>query len=808
MRPRVRVDSDGRMPVVLDPLLAARPRLGAEGDAIASRVLAMVVADAPLVGRYRRGKVLGSGSYGIVVSAHDLELDRPVAIKQLRSVGPEATSSIVEEARVLATLSHPNVVQVFEVGVDAKSNAPYTVMELVEGESLDVWLRARRRPWRRVVELVIQAARGLAAAHAAGVLHRDVKPANLLLGVDARLRVVDFGLAKTQPPQTTETGSWSEGESAQTQMSVGTPAYLAPEGFEGRVSPASDQFSLAAVLFEGLTGSRAVLGSSLEEIRARHRRGIGLPKALPGGRVLRRALARGLAREPGDRHRSMEAFADALERSLRPRSSWSLAVAGIGALGLGVALWGGPSADESCTTDPSVWVTAVGRAGTNENVRVAGREYAEAWKSAEQDACGANALLAPEVRLCLDGLRSDAEALLELHGGQGWSDHEAALEAVHDLGEPAECAEPSGERSAPPVSALAAVTATQPMLSKLRALSRAAKIDESLKYSEEVMAAARNTGFAPMIVEAASHRARALMLASELDEARAVYEEAYFAARNASLPRAAGIAASNLAFVVGSKFGDVEGGYRWAEHAKVGLERAGLDPLSTGVYTQALINLAQREGRFEEQERLARAAEQAELDAGRPDSEARATMVAYRGMAQYMRDDYDGALETFEQGHTLALERYGPDTAPVSAMLDNRASVLRVLERNDEALVLAERALKIREKTYPAGSVDLAYSYANLAILYGDLERFEDALEYAERSMKIIDDKLGPSSGAFGKGHRIRADILRQWGEEHWPKARKGYEAALVILADAGDEFAGEVEAVETALVELGPELH
>ncbi len=790
-----------------DPLSAARPRLGAEADAIASRVLAMVVADAPLVGRYRRGKVLGSGSYGVVVAAHDLELDRPVAIKQLRSVGPEATASVLEEARTLATLSHPNVVQVFEVGLDPKSGAPYTVMELVEGESLDVWLRARARPWRRVVELVIQAARGLAAAHAAGVVHRDVKPANLLLATDGRLRVVDFGLAKTQMSPTTEGDSSSVGESAQTRAGVGTPAYLAPEGFEGRVSPASDQFSLAAVLFEGLTGSRAVRGSSLDEIRDRHRRGIELPAALPGGRALRRTLARGLSKDPHRRYGSMDAFADALERALRPRSSWTLAVAALGTLGLGVALWGGSSSEDTCTTDPSVWVTALDRAGANENVRVAGRDYAEAWKLAEHEACLAGAPLNTDIRLCFDARRSDAAALLELHGQQGWSDHDAAVQAVLDLGDPADCAAPSDERSAPPVAALASVAAVQPMLSKLRALSSAAKIDESLRYSEEVIVAARDTGFDPMIVEAASLRARALMLASELDEARAVYEEAYFAARNASLPKAAGAAASNLAFLVGSKFDDVEGGYRWAEHAKAAYGRAGVDPLTKGVYTQGLINLAQREGRFEEQERLARAAEQAEIDAGRSDSEVRATMVAYRGMAQYMREDYEGALETFEEGTVLAQERYGPDTAPVSALLDNRASVLRTLERLEEALPLAERALKIREKTYPAGSVDLAYSYGNLAILYGDLERFEDALQYADLSMKILEDKLGPSSGELARGHRIRADILHARGREHWPEARTGYQAALVILADAGDEFAADVEAVETELAKLGPEL-
>ncbi len=785
-----------------DPLLAARPRLGAEAQAIASRVLAMVVADAPLVGRYRRGKVLGSGAYGVVVSAHDLELDRPVAIKQLRAVGPAATASILEEARTLATLSHPNVVQVFEVGLDPKSNAPYTVMELVEGESLDVWLRARARPWRRVVELVIQAARGLSAAHAAGVLHRDVKPANLLLGVDGRLRVVDFGLAKTDLPATTATGPSSDGESAETKMGVGTPAYLAPEGFEGQASPASDQFSLAAVLFEGLTGTRAMVGSSLAEIRARHRRGVQLPKALPGGRTLRRALARGLAKDPQGRHRNMDAFADALERSLRPRSSWTLAIAGLGTLGLAAALWA-ESPDKQCTTDPSVWVTVLGRAGANENVRAAGRAYAEAWTAAEQEACRAGAPLEPATRLCFDARRSDAEALLELHGQQRWSDHDAVAQAVQELGDPADCGGPTEERPAPSGAALARVSAVQPMLSKLRALSRAADLEGSLRYSEEVLVAARATGYAPLIVETASLRGRALMLSSRREEAREVLEEAYFAARKASLPRASGEMAAGLMLLVGSKFGDTGAGYRWAEHAKAAYGRAGLDPMTTGTYVQGLITLAQREGRFDEQERLARLAEKAEIDAGRSDSETRASMVAYRGAAQYMRQDYEAALETFELGSVLAEARYGPRTAPVSALLDNRGAVLRLLERYDEALPLAELALQIREETYPAGSVDLAYSYGNLAILYGELERFDDALRYSNRAMKIFEEKLGSSSGDLGRAHHSRADILQKMGKAHWPEAVEDYQAALVIFADAGGEFARSVEQIEEEVAKL-----
>jgi len=168
-----------------------------------------------------------------------------------------------------------------------------------------------------------------------------------------------------------------------------------------------------------------------------------------------------------------------------------------------------------------------------------------------------------------------------------------------------------------------------------------------------------------------------------------------------------------------------------------------------------------------------------------------------------MREDYEAALETFELGGVLAEARYGPRTAPVSALLDNRASVLRLLERYDEALPLAELALEIREETYPAQSVDLAYSYGNLSILYGDLERFDDALQYADRAMKIFEEKLGPSSGDLGRGHSGRADILQKRGKAYWPRALEDYQAALVIFADAGEEFAQNVEDIEEEVAKL-----
>lgn len=200
----------------------------------------------PKLGRYVDLEILGQGGMGAVYRARDPALDRTVAIKVVLDATPEFLQRFEREARAIARLSHPNVVQVYDVGQD-ESGWPYFVMELVPGRSLDAILKERGRlPPAEVADLVRQAAEGLEAAHQAGIVHRDVKPHNLLLENGGRLRVVDFGVARD---------SRSQEELTSTNATLGTLHYMAPEVLSGEVADArSDVYSLGLVAFHLLTG--------------------------------------------------------------------------------------------------------------------------------------------------------------------------------------------------------------------------------------------------------------------------------------------------------------------------------------------------------------------------------------------------------------------------------------------------------------------------------------------------------------------------------------------------------------------------
>ena len=201
------------------------------------------------VGRYMLGDRLGAGAMGVVFAAHDPELDRKVAVKVLRTdIGLDASRTplrarLLREARAMAQLAHPNVVAVYDVG--AFGEHVFIAMELVEGQTLAQWLAAERRPVREIVAMFIAAGRGLAAAHAAGLVHRDFKPENVLIGNDGRVRVTDFGVAHRTALAVdglaVSTCIDDRGRSTTTAF-AGTPFYMAPEQIScGSVDARTDQ---------------------------------------------------------------------------------------------------------------------------------------------------------------------------------------------------------------------------------------------------------------------------------------------------------------------------------------------------------------------------------------------------------------------------------------------------------------------------------------------------------------------------------------------------------------------------------------
>jgi serine/threonine-protein kinase len=263
------------------------------------------------IDRYEIERELGRGGMGVVYQARDVTLDRRVALKLLHARRDEvAQARLLREAQVMAKLAHPNVVPIFELG--EWKNDLYLVMELITGVTLEAWLKRAKHRSEDIVAHFVQAGRGLAAAHAAGVVHRDFKPANVLVGLDERVRVTDFGLSRPLP--TLELPATNSPVVTRTGAIVGTLAYMAPEQLGGKIADErSDQFSFCISLAEALCGQRPFQGETWVELAqslaAKPRFGAGISARLRG------VLSKGLELNPAHRYASMTALLNAIERA-------------------------------------------------------------------------------------------------------------------------------------------------------------------------------------------------------------------------------------------------------------------------------------------------------------------------------------------------------------------------------------------------------------------------------------------------------------------------------------------------------------
>ena len=321
------------------PRPRAQPPVPSEGDRI---------------GRFVVLRKLGEGGMGLVFVGYDGELDRDVALKLLRAPHGDrrAMSRLMREGQGLARISHPNVVQVYEVGEHA--GAVFITMELVVGTTLGKWLKAKpERNWPEIIHVLMQAGRGLAAVHAAGLVHRDFKPDNVMVGDDGRVRVLDFGLVRDNAERDpNEPGHAGEGPHGIASFErpltcagslLGTPAYMAPEQLACESADAlSDQFAFCAVAYEALFGVRPFPGRTVNELAAAIEAG-RLRSPRHGRKAPRRvhdALQRGLSAEPGRRWPDMDSLLEELEISLAVRRGWMWAGLALAFVGAGVILYG------------------------------------------------------------------------------------------------------------------------------------------------------------------------------------------------------------------------------------------------------------------------------------------------------------------------------------------------------------------------------------------------------------------------------------------------------------------------------------
>ncbi|NMO17464.1 tetratricopeptide repeat protein [Pyxidicoccus fallax] len=791
------------------------------------------VADAPLLargtalGRYVLLEPLGSGGMGVVYAAYDPELHRRVALKLMHPSrgGPsaEARARLQREAQALARLSHPNVVPVFDVGTWREQ--VFVAMEWVDGGTLSAWLAERPRTWREVVRVVCDAGRGLAAAHAAGLVHRDVKPDNIMVGRDGRARITDFGLARAQGGE--DTGRPREalgGSSLDVPLThsgalLGTPVYMAPEQLEGRRTDAhSDQFSLCVAAYEALHGERPFTGTGVAELCEAMKESRIRPP--PPGRVVpapvRRALSRGLSPSPDARFPSVEALVAELERDpARQRRRWL--AAGAAVLAMAAAPVGARellrARAEACVGAARLdgaWDgarrEAVRRAFANSGLPAADTvaravegaldAYAARWTEARREACVATHVerSQPERMLalrlaCLDRAREDLRALAEVFTSVDAQVVERAPRASHSLPDLAACADWSALASgAPPVSPEQQPTLTrlQARLAEARALMAAGRYAAGVERARAVTREAREAGLLQAEAEAWLQTGLLEERLGEFTQAEGSLHEAALLAERAGDSQTLARARTGLVGVVGSRLERYDDGQRLARYAEVAVERAGGGLGLKGPFNNTLAMMEYRSGRYPKaREHFALAAQALEAQ-GRSAEQELTLVLSNLGAAQSYSGDYAGAMATLQRALALHQRAEVPNFALQAATWTNLGVVYDRLGREDDSCAATEQALALIQRALPPDHPEVANALHNTVGCSESKGDWEGVASRFQQAIDIVERTQGPDNQNIGIFEHSWGETLLEAGRdaEALPHLRRAYTVLSKSLGD------------------------
>ncbi len=715
------------------------------------------------LGRYIVLAKLGAGAMGVVFSAHDPELDRKVAIKLLKFGEwdeEDARLRLQREAQALARLAHRNVVAVYDVGVHERQL--FLAMEFVSGQTIGQWMRSVKspRPWREVVAVFVQAGRGLAAAHGAGLIHRDFKPDNGMIDEDGQVRVMDFGLARASEsaePMTDDDAMERSAPSTQALASeltqsgalLGTPAYMSAEQLNRKSADArSDQFSFCVALYEALYGERPFTSTTLVELILAVNQGEVRPP--PQGSTvpawLRGVVLRGLAFEPDDRHPSMQALLDALAAD--PAAKWRKRVIG-GGIGLSavVGAWAlvlvaRQPPPQVCTglddNLTGVWDEerreVVGAAllktelsyapGTWTRVESGLDDYATRWVEARTDACrsthrGEQSSELLDLRMaCLDGRLQYMSETIDVLAEADTTVVDNAIVAVTSLPDLRRCADTDALKAKRPLpeepERAQRVAALDVRLAKASALRDAAKYAVSLEAATAIVAEAANVDFPPLLARASLLLGEVEVLRGDYDAAAATLASAYDVALAERMFEEAA-SASALLMHMFAYYRDLhEQGRVWAVQA---------DPLSRAVGTD----------------------------------EARALFLNNRGAMTLAAGRPELARSDHEKALSLRRAALGSDHPDVAASLTHLGTVARDLGNGPEALDYYRQALDIRQRVFGDGHPMVGASLYDMGTAARTMGELDQARTWLQRALEIRRAALGPK-------HPYVASTLYQLG--------------------------------------------
>ncbi|PCC68639.1 Serine/threonine protein kinase [Nannocystis exedens] len=743
------------------------------------------------IGRFTVLGQVGRGAMGVVYACYDDLLDRKVAVKLLKHTAAGDPSAaqvrLLREAQALARLDHPNVVTIHDVGTF--EDRVYLAMEFVDGQTLGAWLTAAPRTWRDILAVVIAAGEGLAAAHAKGLVHRDIKPDNIMVGGDGRVRLMDFGLARAEAsaaPPGELAGAAVTTALTHTGAIMGTPAFMAPEQFLGEpVDARSDQFALCATAWEALYGQRPFAGDDLTDLMASVTAGVIAPP--PRARApqwLRKVLERGLSRDPAARFADTRALLQALRADPTRRRRTLAAVAG--ALGLASAGVGAARLAEQRTLAGCEAAASAVLADWDEPARAAllqafvatGAAHAAAtfartapwldrwatsWHDVADAACRAHRLDAAwdgeqyaRAVDCLAEARGNFVALVgELRRVDAASLTEATSAAAA-LAAPELCADPAHLRERPMLrfDQREQVLAVRERLARAGSLAAAGRYAEGLPVAREARHAAAAVGWPALVAQAELRAAALAEQTGAYADAEAGLLRAVAAAREARSARLALQASTELVYVVGYRGSRLAEGKVWGEAARTQLALlAGAHPLEQADLDSNLAGLAYVGGDLGEAARLyARvlAAREAALGEQHPRV---ADSVNNLAGVRYATGAIDEAARLFARSLAIYEQVYGEAHPQVATTLNNISLVHEALGTYDQAIAALTRALAIREATFGPEHALVATSLCNLALVYEATGVYDEAARLFLRALAIQEK-------AFGLDHPMVADTL------------------------------------------------
>ncbi len=730
------------------------------------------VARGQQLSRYVVLQEIGRGAMGVVYAAYDPKLDRKVALKAL--LGGDATR-LLREAQALARLTHSNVVAVHDVGVD--DGRVFIAMEFIDGCTLEDWLEQTSRDWTEIVDVFIAAGRGLAAAHAARIVHRDFKPANAMMTRAGLVKVTDFGLARDSGDSTRHTDDGPDGEfphaSAELDIQltepgamVGTPLYMSPEQHGGdRATEASDQFSFCSSLYQALYRQRPVDAEDLPSLRASVLMGElrPPPTTTNAPAALGRIVMRGMSVKRHERFTSMDALVAELVR-LRARRQRRLVTAGAVVVGGALVVAAGLRASAPGPCDGAdrlpAWDLQTREQVVDSFASVDGHHatlaidtvlpaidhYVARWGELRHQACvtaqTATVRTEPPVELriaCLERRRDAVTVAIEVMAEADQEVVAGAAHLVEQLPALQLCNDPDvALLDAQPRTAdkRTAVARLRLRLERAKAQRTYGESESSLHQATALLDDALALGFAPFIAEVRLARSAAMDDLGQEREAADEVEAAYIAATTSGARLLAANATALLIVLYGEIIGETDRAKTWARIGRGWLPHLADQPALAAQIESSLALHASVQRDLDEAIERARRAVTLAQDSNSPEVLSRAQTNL--GVVYNRAGRLSEAIELLEAVRVDVATRLGEDHPETADMWVRLAGVYEMVGRYQECLEASERAVEIRER-HSYDAMHLGQALMGLAAAHASLHRVDQARAAALRSMAQLD---------------------------------------------------------------------